>query len=314
MSIQWPPNLNTQIFMGCEPSALFKGLEGDGVITVLTLSAAGTDMDVDVASGQAIVNGTLQNNAGGSVTLSTSDPTNPRWDLITLNSSNQLGKVDGTPGASPAMPDYPANAIILGAAYVGTGVSVISTNNLRYRGRVVLSDEWRHTSDLSKIDGAKLYNGSIDGETKLADNSVTGTQIDESTLDLTTAKYADTSLYTDSQNTTATSYVDMPNMTLTKTMSGGPVMVLFFCKTHGDTVGDTGWFRILRDATTIAEGTNRTTYSTASEGRIISFPVIDVPSSGSRTYKAQWRMAGTGTLYIQWRRLAIIDFLYGGSL
>lgn len=52
------------------------------------------------------------------VTISAADATNPRIDLITLDSSGTLAVVAGTPAGTPAVPAYPADKMVLAEIYV----------------------------------------------------------------------------------------------------------------------------------------------------------------------------------------------------
>lgn len=72
------------------------------------------------------------------ITVATSDPTNPRIDLIVLtvtdlgtsSSSAYLQTVTGTPAVSPVAPSAPANSLILAQIAVGAGVSSITSGNI----------------------------------------------------------------------------------------------------------------------------------------------------------------------------------------
>lgn len=72
------------------------------------------------------------------ITVATSDPTNPRIDLIVLTvtdlgnsgSSAYLQTVTGTPAVSPVAPFAPANSLILAQIAVGAGVSSITSGNI----------------------------------------------------------------------------------------------------------------------------------------------------------------------------------------
>lgn len=129
---------------------------GHGVVgfSDLAVTQNGTpNMSVNVAAGQAFIRGTesnlqgvynVVNNATKNLTIATSDPTNPRRDLIIAQvrdagggysgSSNdwRLTVVTGTPAASPADPSLTAypNALVLARVAVGAGVSSIVTANI----------------------------------------------------------------------------------------------------------------------------------------------------------------------------------------
>ena len=74
------------------------------VISGCVVTGAGIDMDVDVASGTISINGDEVTYAGGSITLTAADATYERCDLIAINASGVLSKVDGTPANPPLTP------------------------------------------------------------------------------------------------------------------------------------------------------------------------------------------------------------------
>lgn len=104
-------------------------------------------MVLAVNAGIAWVQGTASANAGmytgcldtaGTVTLATSDPTNPRIDNIimqvtdvgTSSSTTVVTPQTGTPAASPVAPTLPANSLLLATVAVGAGVSSITAGNI----------------------------------------------------------------------------------------------------------------------------------------------------------------------------------------
>jgi len=104
-------------------------------------------MTLAVNAGIAWVQGTASANAGmytgcldtaGTVTLATSDPTNPRIDNIivqvtdvgTSSSTTVVTPQTGTPAASPVAPTLPANSLLLATVAVGAGVSSITAGNI----------------------------------------------------------------------------------------------------------------------------------------------------------------------------------------
>lgn len=111
------------------------------------LVTASSGMTLGVAAGVAWVQGSAAANAGvytgcldtaGTVTLATSDPTNPRIDNIivqvTDNGNNTSTTVvtpqTGTPAPSPVAPTVPSNSLLLAQVAVGAGVSTINSGNI----------------------------------------------------------------------------------------------------------------------------------------------------------------------------------------
>jgi len=113
----------------------------------------GGNMSVNISSGYAAIVGTTQanmgtymayNDASTNLTISTSNPSNPRIDLIcvTISDAYYSGSLNtvafqviaGTPAASPTVPATPANSLALGQIAVGAGVTSILTANITNYG------------------------------------------------------------------------------------------------------------------------------------------------------------------------------------
>lgn len=123
----------------------------DSVSGDLSVSQNGTpNMSVNVAAGQALINGTqnttsqgayeMLNDATVNLAIAASDPTNPRIDIVCASvqdaaysgASNQalLQVVTGTPAASPSPPATPANSIVLAQVAVAANATSITNGNI----------------------------------------------------------------------------------------------------------------------------------------------------------------------------------------
>lgn len=117
-----------------------------GIGSPLQVSAS-SGMSITVNSGVAFVQGTASTTAGmytacldttSTLTVTTSDPTNPRIDnvivqFVDVGSSSSTATINiqaGTPNASPVAPTLPANALLLAQIAVGAGVSTITGGNI----------------------------------------------------------------------------------------------------------------------------------------------------------------------------------------
>jgi len=117
----------------------------------MAVSQNGTpNMSVNVAAGQAVVDGTQlaatqgayvgTNDATANLTVAASDPTNPRIDIVVAQFEDsvysgaandfKLAVVTGTPAGSPVAPATPANAIVLAQVRVNAGVTSITNSNI----------------------------------------------------------------------------------------------------------------------------------------------------------------------------------------
>ncbi len=111
------------------------------------LVQASSGMNITVNAGVAHVQGTASANAGmytacldatATITVATSDPTNPRIDNViaqvtdvgTSSSTTVLTLQTGTPAPSPVAPALPANSLLLATVAVAANTSTIVAGNI----------------------------------------------------------------------------------------------------------------------------------------------------------------------------------------
>lgn len=129
---------NQSIIMQTDIDAIVQGISADGVISGCAVSAQGSpDMTVAVASGVVRVSDTYVVVSSGNVTITAADATNPRIDLISVNSSGTKVSTDGTAAASPKAPACPANAVTLAMVYVPATDTTIATNQITDKRLIV---------------------------------------------------------------------------------------------------------------------------------------------------------------------------------
>lgn len=103
----------------------------DFVVFGCAVTAQGSpDMTVAVAKGGVISNGTLFAVTAGNATITAADATNPRIDLVVVNSSGTKAVRAGTPAAAPKPPVRTANDVVLAMVYVPANDTTISTNQI----------------------------------------------------------------------------------------------------------------------------------------------------------------------------------------
>lgn len=106
---------------------LVAGISGvDCVLSGLAVTG-GADMTPAVAKGAVLSNRILRAVAAADVTIGAADGTNPRIDLIVVNSSGSLAVRAGTAAASPKSPARTANDVVLAAVYVPANDTSIET-------------------------------------------------------------------------------------------------------------------------------------------------------------------------------------------
>src|SRR5579859_4630554 len=127
------------------------GSQGCRLAGDLAVTANGTpNMTVNVAAGEAIINGTENatsqgayealNDATVNLAIAASDPTNPRIDIVVAKVQDaqysgatnawSLAVVTGTPAGSPAAPATPNNAIVLAQIAVAANATTITSGNI----------------------------------------------------------------------------------------------------------------------------------------------------------------------------------------
>jgi hypothetical protein len=166
-----------------------------GASSLLVSANSPVGMSVRVASGWAAIVGTTTTNMGvytifndatDTLTVTTSNPTNPRIDLVcaTVRDAFYSGAnndvifqvVAGTPAGSPVAPALPANSISLATIAVGAGVVQIDPGNITDT-RVNVTTNIPETGDISSVTaGAGLTGGGSSGAVTLAASIATNPQ------------------------------------------------------------------------------------------------------------------------------------------
>lgn len=108
------------------------GMTGVQGTTGCAVTAQGSpDMTVAVSAGTVRIRGRKVTVTGGNVTITAADATNPRFDLITVDTTGAKAAVAGTPAAtSPVVPATPANRVALATVYVPANDTAINTNQI----------------------------------------------------------------------------------------------------------------------------------------------------------------------------------------
>lgn len=129
-------------------SVLAGGSALTGVPSGCAVTAQGTpNMTVAVASGRVRISGRQVAVTGGNVTITAADSTNPRHDLITVDTSGTLAVITGTPAAittssEPTFPAIPAGRVVLAAVYVPAASSVVQANQITDKRMTIPGVVW----------------------------------------------------------------------------------------------------------------------------------------------------------------------------
>jgi len=105
---------------------------GDSVISGCEVTEQGTpDQTVAVASGKILIGGLYYDVSADTVlNLSAADGSNPRWDLISVDSNDTLTVTDGTAASSPVVPTLPNDEASLAVIYRAANDNVINEVNI----------------------------------------------------------------------------------------------------------------------------------------------------------------------------------------
>ena len=136
-------NYNDQDFLfDNDVNQLVDANKKTGVLNGVQVSAD-SGMQVQIAAGSVSVAGTKVDYAGGTATITAADSTNPRKDIITIDSSGTITVTAGTPEAAypvgktarqtvrPAPPNTPSDEVLLAEIWVGSAVTEITSDNIK---------------------------------------------------------------------------------------------------------------------------------------------------------------------------------------
>lgn len=122
-------NLQSQCFQE-DLDILVAGIAGIDCVLSGGAITGGADMTPAVAKCAVLSNRTLFAVAAADVTIGAADATNPRIDLIVVNSSGALAVRAGTAAAQPKPPARSANDVVLGSVYVPANDTSIETTKI----------------------------------------------------------------------------------------------------------------------------------------------------------------------------------------
>ena len=124
--------------------ALLAAYRGTGVLSGCAVTESGpAAQTVDIASGVVLL-------AWEKITVSTQDDkavsaadgSNPRFDLITINSSGTAIVTAGTAAAQPVLPGIPASSVLIAGLYIPTSDNVHQDAQLNDK-RILIADRAR---------------------------------------------------------------------------------------------------------------------------------------------------------------------------
>lgn len=143
----------------------------DCVLAGCAVTTAGSSLVLDVAKGAVLSNGVLRAVAAGTVTIGTADATNPRIDLVVIDSTGARVVRAGTAAAIPAPPARTANDVVLAFVYVPANDTAIASNQivdkrvLRTQGPITIYKQTTVDTDNNTAAVIEALNGAGSGLT-----------------------------------------------------------------------------------------------------------------------------------------------------
>ena len=117
---------------------LVAAYNGTGVVAGGAVTT-NSNMTVAVAAGTVLINGLHYAISAGDGTITTADASNPRFDLITINTSGAVVVTAGTAASNPVFPAIPADDAVLAAVHVPAGDTVIAAAQITDKRVIVMS-------------------------------------------------------------------------------------------------------------------------------------------------------------------------------
>jgi len=154
------------------PPEVCNSLISGGVVTW-----SGSGFKYYISAATYYINCQIYHSPNDSVTLAAADPTNPRFDVIGVNTSSAVFDTAGVAQSSPAIPQTdPRRQLVLTTVLVNTGATEPEgvTNILIYDENVGLPDEW---------DASTIYPATVDpNQTPVAFSGIRSVEFNDATI------------------------------------------------------------------------------------------------------------------------------------
>jgi len=143
---------------------LVAGINGVDCVLSGCAVTGGADMTPAVAKGAVLSNKVLKAVAAGDVTIGAADATNPRIDLIVVNSAGTKAVRAGTAAAAPKPPARSANDVVIAAVYVPANDTSIETTKItdlrvmREHGPICIHKETATKTQANSLSTVSIFN------------------------------------------------------------------------------------------------------------------------------------------------------------
>ena len=116
-----------------------------GILSGLVLSEQTTpSLTADLTAGSYVISGTSYSSSSAkTVTFPSADATNPRWDLVSIDSSGTVTVTSGTAASNPALPTLPIDNCPIAAVWRAATDDIINNQDIfLWRNNPTSAVEW----------------------------------------------------------------------------------------------------------------------------------------------------------------------------
>lgn len=110
--------------------AVIDGINGSNCVLSGLTPTSNANMTIAIAKGSVLSNKIMYAVAGANATIGTADATNPRIDLIVINSAGAITVRAGTAAAAPKPPARTSNDVLVAAIWVPANDTNLATNQI----------------------------------------------------------------------------------------------------------------------------------------------------------------------------------------
>lgn len=131
---------------------------GDSVLNgCLIEEQAVPDQTAQMSSGEVLVNGIYYSIAAdASISFTNADATNPRYDLVSVDSAGTVTVTDGTAAATPSVPSLPADDVPLAVVFRAANDNVINNADIDDCRRLI-GQEYQHQDNSEDTSSSNSY-------------------------------------------------------------------------------------------------------------------------------------------------------------
>ena len=137
---------------------VFKVQYGDSVISGCAITEQSSpDQTAAMASGKVLISGEYYAiSADASFSFTNADGSNPRWDIVSIDSAGTVTVTAGTAAATPVVPTLPTDEVPLAVVYRAASDNTIETADIKDCRRLV-AEEYYYNDSTRDTDTTSTY-------------------------------------------------------------------------------------------------------------------------------------------------------------